>query len=125
MEMSRLLRRARGPADGDPAEIKKAFRKLAREHHPDMKPGDKAAEQRFKDINEANEVLSDPEKRAKYDRFGADWEASARPVRSRRPDPFGPGGPFATRRTVRGGYTDLGRLRRQRPLRVPTRRRRR
>ncbi len=83
------------------ADIKKAFRKLAREHHPDKKPGDKVAEQRFKDINEANEVLSDPEKRAKYDRFGKDWEAYARAgaaaARSgpgRAGDPFGPGGPF-------------------------------
>ncbi len=55
-------------------EIKKAFRKLARECHPDVNPDDKAAEQRFKDINEAHEVLSDPEKRAKYDRFGAQWQ---------------------------------------------------
>ena len=56
-------------------EIKKAFRKLAREHHPDKKPGDAAAERRFKDINEANAVLSDPEKRRKYDLLGANWES--------------------------------------------------
>ena len=56
-------------------EIKKAFRKLAREHHPDAKPGDKDAERRFKLINEANAVLSDPEKRKKYDALGANWEA--------------------------------------------------
>jgi curved DNA-binding protein len=56
------------------AEIKKAFRKLARENHPDAKPGDATAERRFKDINEANEVLSDPEKRKKYDVLGANWE---------------------------------------------------
>jgi DnaJ-class molecular chaperone len=57
------------------AEVKKAFRKLAREHHPDAKPGDKDAERRFKLINEANAVLSDPEKRKKYDALGANWEA--------------------------------------------------
>ncbi len=51
-------------------EIKKAYRKLAKESHPDLHPNDKAAEERFKEINEANEVLSDPDKRARYDQFG-------------------------------------------------------
>ncbi|MGV2829565.1 DnaJ C-terminal domain-containing protein [Myxosarcina sp. GI1(2024)] len=60
-----------------PEEIKKAFRKLARKYHPDLNPGDKEAEQRFKDINEAQEVLSDPEKRAKYDQFGQYWKQAA------------------------------------------------
>ena len=55
-------------------EIKQAYRKLARKHHPDVNPGDKAAEQRFKDINSAYEVLSDADKRAKYDRYGERWE---------------------------------------------------
>ncbi|MEJ2733101.1 MAG: J domain-containing protein [Anaerolineae bacterium] len=55
-------------------EIKKAFRRLARQHHPDMNPDDPQAEERFKEINEAHEVLSDPEKRAKYDQLGADWQ---------------------------------------------------
>ena len=55
-------------------QIKSAFRKLARECHPDLNPNDPRAEARFKDINEAYEVLSDPEKRAKYDQLGADWQ---------------------------------------------------
>jgi curved DNA-binding protein len=54
-------------------EIKQAFRKLARKHHPDVNPGDKAAEAKFKEINEAHEVLSDPDKRRKYDELGANW----------------------------------------------------
>lgn len=57
-----------------PEQIKKAYRKLARQHHPDVNPNDKGAEQKFKELNEANEVLSDPEKRKKYDQFGADWQ---------------------------------------------------
>lgn len=56
-------------------EIKQAFRKLARKYHPDVNPGDTAAEAKFKEINEANEVLSDPEKRRKYDELGANWRA--------------------------------------------------
>ena len=51
-------------------EIKKAYKKLARKYHPDMNPGDKEAEEKFKEVNEANEVLSNPEKKAKYDQFG-------------------------------------------------------
>ena len=82
------------------ADIKKAFRKLARESHPDKHAGDKAAERRFKEINEANAVLSDPAKRSKYDQFGRDWEAYARAGAATGAgggagDPFGPGGPFA------------------------------
>ena len=52
------------------AEIKKAYRKMAQKYHPDMNPGDKEAEARFKEVNEANEVLSDPDKRARYDQYG-------------------------------------------------------
>jgi len=54
-------------------EIKKAFRKLARKYHPDVNGGDKAAAEKFQEINEAHEVLSDPDKRRKYDQFGSEW----------------------------------------------------
>jgi curved DNA-binding protein len=62
------------PRAASQKDIKSAFRKLARQYHPDVKPNDKEAESKFKAINEANEVLSDPEKRKKYDALGADWE---------------------------------------------------
>src|SRR2546425_9139264 len=55
-------------------DIKKAFRKLAVKYHPDKNPGNKKAEERFKEINEANEVLGDPEKRKKYDELGENWK---------------------------------------------------
>lgn len=84
------------PRSASQADIKKAFRKLARAHHPDRNPGDKAAEKRFKDVNEANAVLSDAEKRKQYDALGANWEQYQRAGGGRGgADPFGPGGPFA------------------------------
>ncbi len=55
-------------------DIKAAYRKLARKHHPDLNPNDKEANKRFQQINEANEVLSDPDKRKKYDQYGKDWQ---------------------------------------------------
>jgi curved DNA-binding protein len=62
-----------------PAQIKKAYRKLARELHPDKKPGDKVSEARFKEVNEANEVLSDPQKRTQYDEMGQHWDRFSPP----------------------------------------------
>jgi curved DNA-binding protein len=58
-------------------EIRKEYRKLARKHHPDVNPGDKSAEEKFKDINEAYEVLSDADKRKRYDQLGPNWKAGA------------------------------------------------
>ena len=97
------------PRTATQKEIKAAFRKLARRHHPDLNAGDPAAEARFKEINEANEVLSDPEKRRRYDEVGPrwreyeQWEAAGRPG----PAPFGGfggqaagGGPQVEYRTV-------------------------
>ena len=57
-----------------PEDIKKAYRKLARKHHPDLNPNDKEAHKKSQQLNEANEVLSDPEKRKKYDQYGKDWQ---------------------------------------------------
>ena len=76
-------------------EIKKSYRKLAKQYHPDLNPGDKAAEARFKEVNEAYEVLSDKEKRARYDQFG---HAGVDPN-------FNPGGGFGG---GFGGFTDMG-----------------
>jgi DnaJ-class molecular chaperone len=70
-------------------EIKQAFRKLARKYHPDVNPGDKAAEARFKEINEAYEVLGDPATRKKYDELGANWRLYEQAEAQGRPNPFG------------------------------------
>src|SRR3954447_21115643 len=62
------------PRNATDKDIKTAYRKLARKHHPDVNPGDKKSEDLFKEIGEAYAVLSDPDKRKKYDRWGRDWE---------------------------------------------------
>lgn len=85
---------SRGASDAD---IKKAFRKLAREYHPDVAKDKKKAEERFKEINEAYEVLSDPAKRRKYDELGPNWKSGA----EFRPPPGW--NPFGGRRGFRGG----------------------
>src|SRR6201993_675335 len=85
------------PRTASDADIKKAFRKLAREHHPDVAKNKKQAEEKFKEINEAYEVLGDPTKRKKYDELGANWNA---------------GGSFRTPpgwETYTGGRTGSGR----------------
>ena len=74
-------------------QIKKAFRKSARQHHPDVNPGDHSAEKRFKEINEAHEVLGDPDKRRKYDELGANWRQYEQGPAAGA-NPFGGGGPF-------------------------------
>jgi DnaJ-class molecular chaperone len=101
------------PRSATQAEIKKAFRKLARAHHPDRNPGDATAEQRFKDVNEANAVLSDPDKRKQYDLLGSNWEQFQRAGAGARggsagADPFGPGGPFAGYASGAGGAGGFG-----------------
>jgi len=68
------------PRNASGEAIKKAFRKRARQHHPDVAKDKKGAEEKFKELNEANEVLSDPEKRRKYDELGADWNHTERPA---------------------------------------------
>lgn len=73
-------------------DIKKAYRKLARKHHPDLNPNDKDAKKRFQQINEANEVLSDPVKRKKYDEYGKDWKHAEEFEKARQSQSRAPGG---------------------------------
>ena len=72
------------PKTATAKEVKQAFRKMARKYHPDVNPGDKSAEGRFKEINEAYEVIGDPEKRKKYDELGSNWKMYEQAQRGRR-----------------------------------------
>jgi DnaJ-class molecular chaperone len=95
--------------DASQADLKKAFRKLARKHHPDVNTGDAAAEQRFKEVNEAYDVLSDPQKRKLYDQLGANWDAYQR-TGGQGTDPFAAfrgGGGGGVRFEYRGDAEDL------------------
>lgn len=92
-------------------DIKAAYRKLARQHHPDVNPGDKVAEARFKDINAAYEVLSDEDKRKKYDKYGDQWEHADQieEMQRQRRGGFGHGGPSTGNvRFEFGDLSDLG-----------------
>lgn len=86
------------PKSASADDIKSSFRKLARKHHPDLAKDKKAAEEKFKEINEAYEVLSDPEKRRKYDEYGANWQSAGQGY----PPPPGGGGAGA------GGFGGFG-----------------
>src|SRR5215213_2959175 len=95
------------PKTATDKEIKAAFRKLARKHHPDVNKGDTAAEARFKEINEANEVLSDPEKRRRYDQLGSDWASYGRAAGGPRASRGGPGGVRVEYGDDIGGFSDF------------------
>src|SRR6187551_1779262 len=73
-------------------DVKKAYRKLARKLHPDLNPNDKEAHKKFQQVNEANEVLSDPVKRKKYDQYGKDWQHADQFEQAKRPQQESRGG---------------------------------
>lgn len=83
------------------SEIKKAYRKLARKYHPDLNPNDKEAERKFKELNEANEVLSHPENRKKYDSYGENWQNGEQFEKSRQQQQY-------QGNSQQGGFSDGG-----------------
>jgi len=95
------------PKTATEKEIKAAFRKLARKHHPDVNKGDAKAEAKFKEINEANEVLSDPEKRRRYDQLGSDWASYGRAAGGPGGGRGGPGGVRVEYGDDMGGFSDF------------------
>src|SRR5438067_9306307 len=97
-----LLGEKRGASEKD---IRQAYRKLARKFHPDINPNDKTAEEQFKQVSEAYEVLSDKEKRAKYDRYGHDWQF-AEQAEAARAQGYGPGG-YRTRTYTTNDFSDI------------------
>jgi molecular chaperone DnaJ len=82
------------PRDATEKDIKRAFRQLARRYHPDVNPGNKSAESKFKEINQAYEVLSDPGKRSKYDEYGEQWEYADEISRARKSSPRSTAGTY-------------------------------
>ena len=100
-----LLNPRRRIPDADSKDIRQAFRKKARSYHPDLNPGSEEAEARFKEINEAYEVLSDPDSRRKYDAYGDQWKQADQIEAQRRAasrSPFGFGGARRSRTAYEG-----------------------